>query len=216
MRSQGKHVLTLLFCAASGSDMIYFCLLISSFLIAVPHSRQMNRRDFLHPGHLANTAGELLGLLNEPLPDKDSDEKDDIALLRFSRQAMATTFEVIFPFGTAGATQAAEAALDDIDRIEDQLTVYRETSEVSRLNRLAATEPVSVSENLFRLLAQSAMLTEQTEEAFDVATGALTKAWGFHRRLGRVPSAPERADVANQTGMKNIILDSKKRTDRFL
>src|SRR6266849_4406905 len=161
MRSQGKHVLTLLFCAALSSDMIYFC-----FLIAVPNSRPMNRRDFLHPGHLANTAGELLGLLSEPLPDKDSDEKDDIALLRFSRQAMATTFEVIFPFGTAGATQAAEAALDEIDRIEDQLTVYRETSEVSRLNRLAATEPVSVSENLYLLLAQSAMLTEQTEQAF--------------------------------------------------
>jgi len=196
--------------------MIYFCLLISSFLIAVPHFRPMNRRDFLHPGHLANTAGELLGLLNEPLPDKDSDEKDDIALLRFSRQAMATSFEVIFPFGIPGATQAAEAALDEIDRIEDQLTVYRETSEVSRLNRLAAVEPVTVTEDLFQLLTESAQLTEQTEGAFDVATGALIKAWGFHRRLGRVPSAPERADVADRTGMKNILLDSKNRMIRFL
>jgi thiamine biosynthesis lipoprotein len=107
----------------------------------------MNRRDFLHPDSLANTAGELLGLVNEP-----QSEKDDIALLRFSRRAMATIFEVIFPFGTVGATQAAEAALDEIDRTEDRLTVYRETSEVSRLNRLAATEPVSVSQNLFELL----------------------------------------------------------------
>lgn len=176
----------------------------------------MNRRDFLHPGHLANTAGELLGLLSEPQSENDRDEKDDIALLRFSRRAMATTFEVIFPFGTVRATQAAEAALEEIDRIEDQLTVYRETSEVSRLNRLAAAQPVSVSENLFQLLAQSALLTEQTEGAFDVATGALIKAWGFHRRLGRVPNAPERADVADQTGMKNVLLDSKNRMVRFL
>ena len=112
----------------------------------------MNRRGFLHPGHLANTAGEILGFFNES-PSKGSDDKD-IALLRFSRRAMATTFEVVFPFGTAGATSAAETALNEIDRTEDQLTVYRETSEVSRLNRLAANEPVSVKEELFHLIVE--------------------------------------------------------------
>ena len=57
------------------------------------------------------------------------------------------------------AAQAAEAALDEIDRVEDQLTVYREESEVSRLNRLAASEPVQVADDLFQLLSQSAKLT---------------------------------------------------------
>ena len=156
----------------------------------------MNRRHFLHPGHMANTAGEILRFLNEAQPSNAGNEKDDIALLRVSRKAMATTFEVIFPFGTASATSAAEAALNEIDRVEDQLTVYRETSEVSRLNRLAAIEPVSVTEELFHLLTQCTRLTERTEGAFDVATGALIKAWGFYRRTGRVPNAEERTDVS--------------------
>ena len=175
----------------------------------------MNRRHFLHPGHLASTAGEIFGFFNDS-PGKDSDEKDDVALLRFSRRAMATTFEVIFPFGTASATSAAEAALDEIDRIEDQLTVFRETSEVSRLNRLAATEPVIVTEELFHLLTQCTKLTEETLGAFDIATGALIKAWGFYRRAGRMPSADERTDVVQRVGMKNVRLDSQSRTVRFL
>lgn len=175
----------------------------------------MNRRDFLQPGHLASTAGQLLGLLEDWESDKVEEDHEDFTLLRFSRRAMATIFEVCLPFGTPSATQAAEAALDEIDRIEDQLTVYREKSEVSLLNRRAAFEPVAVTENLFQLLSQAAQLTKETEGAFDVSTGALTKTWGFFRRGGRVPSVEERAEVAQRVGMKKIILDPESRTVRF-
>ena len=48
---------------------------------------------------------------------------------------MATTFEVVLPFGTPDALAVAEAAFDQLDELEAQLTVYRDTSEVSRLNR---------------------------------------------------------------------------------
>ena len=176
----------------------------------------MNRRDFLHPGNLAGTAGQVLGLLSEIPLERTQTENEETNFLHFSRQAMATTFEVVLPFGTVGATEAAGAALDEIDRIEDQLTVYRELSEVSSLNQRAASEAVPVSENLFRLLSQAAKLTGETEGAFDISTGALIKAWGFYRRAGRVPSADERAEVSQRTGMRNIILNSDHRTVRFL
>src|SRR5260370_41823075 len=116
----------------------------------------MNRRDFLHPVQLAGTAGQVLGLLSEIQPSPPQAEDEETNLLHFSRRAMATTFEVVLPFGTVGATQAAEAALDEIDRIEDQLTVYRENSEVSSLNRRAASVAMPVAQDLFQLLSQSA------------------------------------------------------------
>src|ERR1700757_1191145 len=109
----------------------------------------MNRRHFLHPGHLAAAARQVLNSLDFQSADT-RDAAEEMALLRFSRRAMATTFEVMFPFGTSGATSAAEAALDEIDRLEDQLTVYRLESEVSRLNQRAASESVLVEENLFQ------------------------------------------------------------------
>jgi thiamine biosynthesis lipoprotein len=175
----------------------------------------MNRRHFLHPGRLAAVAGQALGSDSE-FQSSGSDAADETALLRFRRRAMATTFEVLLPFGTPGATLAAEAALDEIDRLEDQLSVYRPESEVSRLNQRSAAEPIQVEENLYRLLSQCAQLTTETEGAFDISTGALIKAWGFGRRAGRVPSADELAAASGCVGMGKVLLDSNKRTVRFL
>jgi thiamine biosynthesis lipoprotein len=172
----------------------------------------MNRRDFLRPRHLAHTAGQILGALDLAPPPPVESRRDEIALVRAARRAMATTFEVLLPFGAPKALEATEAALDEIDRLEDQLTVYRDHSEVSRLNRLAPTEPVPVEENLFGLLDLAARITAETEGAFDITTGPLIKAWGFYRRSQRLPSGHERAEVLARVGMKHVVLDAGNRT----
>src|SRR5207244_1736847 len=102
----------------------------------------MNRRDFLRPRRLARTAGQILSVLDEAPTSRASEDRPEPALLRMSRRAMATTFEVVLPYATPHALEIAEAALGEIDRLEDQLTVYRDHSEISQLNRRAAGEPV--------------------------------------------------------------------------
>src|SRR5438093_13484510 len=125
----------------------------------------MDRRDFLHPRHLARGTGHALGALDEinSLPDVvlPDEAEPDLALLRMERRAMATSFEVALPFGTPGALEMGEAAFQRIDALEDQLTVYRDTSEVSRLNRFAPQRPVRVEAGLFRLLQLAARITEE-------------------------------------------------------
>lgn len=177
----------------------------------------MNRRDFLRPRRLATTAGHVLGALQEsqPVPETVS-RKEDLALLRFGRRAMATNFEILLPVGTPRAQEASESALDLVDAVEDQLTVFRETSEVSSLNRRAADGVVPVEERLFALLKLAARVNRETEGAYDVTTGALTKAWGFFRRAGRVPSDEERREVHARTGMRNVVFDDDEQSVRYL
>jgi thiamine biosynthesis lipoprotein len=175
----------------------------------------MNRRDFLRPRQLAAAAGQVLGALDTLRPAAPPPRHEDIALLRAGRRAMATTFEVLVPFGVSNGLTAAEAALDEIDRLEDQLTVYRDHSEVSRINRLAATMPVPVEENLFGLLELAARITAETEGAFDITAGPLIKTWGFYRRRPRIPSAQEHADVMARVGMDQVVLDPAQRTVRY-
>src|SRR5262249_23111289 len=141
---------------------------------------------------------------------------EDAALLRFARRAMATQFEVLLPYGTPEAMSLAEAALDEIQRLEVQLSIYHEQSEVSRLNRCAFDRSVTLEERLFGLLAMSARLTQETAGAFDITTGALTKAWGFYRRQGHVPSAEDRAQVQERVGMQHVQLDTDRRSVRYL
>ncbi len=176
----------------------------------------MNRRDFLHPARLAHAANQVLATLHE-LPERPATRSrtSAIPLLRIGRRAMATTFEVLVPFGIPYALAAAEAALDEVDRLEDQLSVFRDHSEVARLNRRAARGPVQVEEGLFDLLSLSAQVSEQTEGAFDITTGPLTKAWGFYRRQGRVPSEEERLQALRFVGMRYIGLDAEARTVRL-
>jgi thiamine biosynthesis lipoprotein len=149
-------------------------------------------------------------LRDEPAPFAD------VAVLRAARRAMATLFEVLVPFGSPDAQPAAEAALDLIDDLEDQLTVYRDHSEVCRLNATAADRPVEVEAALFDLIDLASRVTRQTNGAFDIATGALIKAWGFYRRQGRVPTPAERATALAATGTRFIDLDRDRRTVRFL
>src|SRR5262249_19567172 len=133
-----------------------------------------------------------------------------------ARRAMATTFEIIAPFGTPDVQRMAEAVLDRVDALEDQLTVYREDSEVSRLNRLAFHSPVAVEENLSDLLILSQELHRQTEGAFDIAVGALIKAWGFYRRAGRVPEPAELAALRERIGMQHLVLDGETKSVAFV
>jgi thiamine biosynthesis lipoprotein len=175
----------------------------------------MNRRDFLKPVHFAQTAGQVLGAVEElvgPVPEPPPEE---ISLLRASHRAMATTFEVLLPYGTPNATATAAAAFEDIDRLEQQLTVYRDTSEVSRLNRLAPTLAVPVEERLFGLLSLAAEITAETGGAFDITAGALIKVWGFYRGPRRVPSEHERAEALTHVGMRHVDLDPPSHSVRY-
>src|SRR5271157_6462841 len=120
----------------------------------------MNRRHFLDLGQAARAAGQLAGAIGEAhaaVEDllTDAPAQQDLALIHVSRRAMATTFEVILPWGVPDATAAADEALELIERLERQLTVYREDSELSRLNRDAAHESVIVEERLYELLKLS-------------------------------------------------------------
>jgi thiamine biosynthesis lipoprotein len=181
----------------------------------------MNRRHFLDVRRLAHTAGQVAGAIEEARSAAgsllaDVPAQQEIALVRVSRRAMATTFEVVLPCGFSEPIPAAEDALDVIENLESQLTVYRDDSEISRLNRRAGDQPVAVEERLYDLLRFSARLSEQTNGAFDVTAGALTKAWGFFRREGRVPTPAERKTALGRVGYRNLLFDDRRRTIRFL
>jgi thiamine biosynthesis lipoprotein len=181
----------------------------------------MNRRDFLDPRHAAQTAGNVLAALDpisteNPCVHQAQDEAGDfISLVRYSRRAMGTVFEIVFPFGGSALRRLAEQALDMIDDVESQLTVYRETSEVSRLNVQAAQGEAAVSESLFRLLELSLELSESTQGAFDITAGALVEAWGFLKGPRRVPDAARLEEALRRSGWRKVKLDVNGLVVRF-
>ncbi len=147
--------------------------------------------------------------------DPPPEDAAELQLVRVSRRAMATTFEIALPFGFPRAVEAASDALDLIDSLEEQLTVYTDTSEVAVLNATAFDSPVPVEPRLFELLSHCASLTAETGGAFDPACGALVKCWGFYKREGRIPTEAELIDAVNRSGFRHVILSPETRSVRY-
>jgi FAD:protein FMN transferase len=135
-------------------------------------------------------------------------------VVSLSAPAMACEFVVQFP-STQPDRQFAMEAFEWIERLEEQLSVYRETSEVSEINRTSFEKPVRVEPMLFRLVQRCRMWWEESEQAFDVTAGPIIKAWGFFHRQGRTPSETELSEAFGRVGMGAIRLDESQRTIQF-
>lgn len=131
-------------------------------------------------------------------------------LLEFSRQAMACQFAVFLNAGQfPDAAERAFEALDLVDQLEGQMTVYREESEISRLNRTAAEYPFLVESRLYDLLRLAQQLNAETGGAFDVSSGPLSKVWGFYRRQGQLPSESALHQARQLVGGRWLELDDE-------
>jgi len=131
------------------------------------------------------------------------------------RVAMACRVEVKLVSDAPGDIAAAREALDEADRLEARLTVFRGTSDVADVNRRAAAEPVRVGNELFDLLQISRDIHADTEGAFDVTAGPLTRCWGFLERDPRMPGAEALSAARASVGMSGVTIDAAQRTVRF-
>ncbi len=88
----------------------------------------------------------------------------------FNHEAMATTFQVF----TAGrpaeySRQAAAAAFRELDRLENELSRFIETSDIARANQLAPGDSMVLGEDTLQCLLGAAQISALTDRAFDPA-----------------------------------------------
>jgi len=149
------------------------------------------------------------GLTLLPTPERET------PLVRLSQRAMGTSWEIVLPAGVADPVAVGRDLFALLDRLEQQMTAYREDSELSRLNRLAPTRSVRVEARFHELLKLAARLHADTEGAFDASAGVLAKAWGFFKGPRRVPSEGELSSSLARTGWRHVALDDAQRSVRF-
>ncbi|NLE39455.1 MAG: FAD:protein FMN transferase [Pirellulaceae bacterium] len=179
--------------------------------------RKTTRRDFFRGSAARDAiAGRLDGVASEPVSTGGDPGSPDVGVLRVGRKAMAAEFELFFNAGQyPEATEAALAALDEVDRIEEQLSYFRATSEVSRINQLAQSEPLPIDADLFELLELAARLHGETDGALDITAGPLSEVWGFARRKGTIPTNEQLDEARSRVGSDKLELNSNGQTARL-
>jgi len=136
--------------------------------------------------------------------------------LEKSADAMGSTYTIAL-YGTDRIKMeaAADAAFEEVRRLDELLSNYKPESEWSEVNRNAATRPVKVSPELFGLIQACVEYSRQSEGAFDITVGPLMKVWGFYKGSGHLPHRPEVTAALAKVGYQHIRLDTAARTVQF-
>jgi len=128
---------------------------------------------------------------------------------------MACSFEVILGSEDASAVPTARAALDTVDAIENELSIFRHTSAIADLNRRAAAEAIVVDRGLFDLLRECVDIHRSTDGAFDITSTPLSRCWGFIQRDARLPAQAAIESALATVGLDAVVLDDESSTVRF-
>ena len=115
---------------------------------------------------------------------------------------MGTFFELVLVGDSESHLRAAgEEALAEIDRLDDQLSAFLPSSEVSAINAGAGRGEIAVEPRLFRLFERAGEIAALTGGAFDPAVAPLLEAWGLRNGRERTIEAARRA-----AGWRNVRL----------
>jgi thiamine biosynthesis lipoprotein len=124
-----------------------------------------------------------------------------------NRLLMGTFWQVSSPNKEAGAIVFSEAS-----RIEQLLSKYLQTSEISKLNRLGK---LKVSADTFYIIKKSQEFWLKTSGAFDITVAPLVDLWGFTNQEFQVPNDDKIRDVLKLVGSDKIILHEKDNMVEF-
>ena len=108
---------------------------------------------------------------------------------------MGTTYSVKLGAAAEGAPdllQVSQEIESELQRVNEQMSTYLTTSEISRFNQQTSQEWFSVSAETAQVVELALQLTRDSNGAFDVTVGPLVNLWGFG------PS-PRKSSVPSQT-----------------
>lgn len=172
------------------------------------------RRDFLAGRALRDeivAVGQAAGDAIFETADEPRREPTSGATVRLATAAMATDFAVILnealPDDPRQPLRWASEALDVVHLLEDQMSVYRPHTELSQLNRVAASRSVLVEERLFDLLCLARDISLETDGCFDPTSGQLIALWRQCRKEVRLPTEAELAERLALVGMRLVEMD---------
>jgi FAD:protein FMN transferase len=106
----------------------------------------------------------------------------------------------VYATGVAQARAVFQAGFERIAALDEALSDYKPRSGLNRLPGVASVD-------LFRVLEAAQALAVETDGAFDVTVGPLTRLW----RAGRVPDAAAIAEARRHVGYRKLHLDPASR-----
>ncbi len=121
---------------------------------------------------------------------------------------MGTLFRIkLYAADAQRANSAFRAAFDRIADLDATLSDYKPESELNRVCRTAVGHSEPLGEDLFRVLAASQNLAQESGGAFDVTLGPLIRLWREARKKHKLPDAAALQEAGARCGYRKLHLD---------
>ena len=106
----------------------------------------------------------------------------------------------------------ADMSVKELKRIEQLISEWIPTSDISMVNQQAGKQPVKVHAEVFELLQRSVKFSKLTDGAFDVTWAGMDRIWKFDGSMKEMPSEERIRNSVQNVGYQNLILNEKDTT----
>ena len=110
------------------------------------------------------------------------------------------------------ANEYSNLAINEVKRIENLISDWIPTTQISEINKNAGIQPVKVDEEVFDLVERAIKISKLTNGAFDISYASMDKIWKFDGSMKEMPTPEAIKKSVERIGYQNIILDKENKT----
>lgn len=110
------------------------------------------------------------------------------------------------------ANEYNNLAINEVKRIENLISDWIPTTQISEINKNAGIQPVKVDEEVFDLVERAIKISKLTNGAFDISYASMDKIWKFDGSMKEMPTPEAIKKSVEKIGYQNIILDKENKT----
>jgi thiamine biosynthesis lipoprotein len=107
---------------------------------------------------------------------------------------------------------AIDAGMAELRRLDAMMSLYKDSSEITKVNLAAGKAPVKVSPEMIEVVERAAEISRLSGGVFDVTIGPLVVLWQMRLKEGKIPSDDEIARVRRLVNYRNVVVDKKAST----
>lgn len=128
-------------------------------------------------------------------------------------QMLGSPFEItVVAKDTLQGNEFANMAIAEVKRIENLISDWIPTTQISQVNTNAGKQAVKVDLEVYELVDRALKISKLTNGAFDISYASMDKIWKFDGSMTAMPTEEAIKKSVAKIGYKNVILNPTEQT----
>ena len=129
------------------------------------------------------------------------------------KNLLGSPFEItVVATDSIQANVYTELAISEVKRIENLISDWIPTTQISKVNQNAGISPVKVDLEVFELVKRAINISKLTDGAFDISYASMDKIWKFDGSMKEMPTTESIKKSVEKVGYQNIVLNENDTT----